>query len=778
MVLIVTVVTGIGWPISSAAARDEATAEVALTAITPVAPSANGSVRARGTVTNVGEVDLHEVQASFWVDSTPMTAREDVAAAAREVPGERLATRITEPYDLIDQVADVIEPGETARFELAIPVEYLNLAGPGTYMVGADVRATIPPIGNRETVGRVRTLLPLVSDDATKTPVELTLLVPLTADPAYLDGSTVLDRAAAQAFAPEGRLRRLLDLGAAYDVTWLVDPAVLELAEVVASGYRFADGTEPTDDTAARNAREWLTLAEEVLTEDNTLWLPYADPDLTAVLRRGLRDYFDLAVAGAQLSATNHGQSGLLPAPPATGAEPGTDSDAGGPDADPDGGPDSDGETETGTESPEQPAGDDNQGLAPTDDTDGSGRPPTDQPSDEPTDDPTDDAPEEPSEDQPSAVFALPGNGFADPNTLSTMVAAGVGGAVLSGAGLPELPNDGTTPVVSIATPSGPLTALVADPNLTAAGPPGKQRAILLRQRLLAETALVATAGGESTPRRLVALLPRDWEPNRAAESLLRTVNTTSWINLVPASVPLAEPPRAYAGPVRYPDRAERAELPDTTLAALQSYSVDATDYLSMLAEPEAEQLRVAREFLRGASTSWRDNGGRAVALLRSVRMRFAAAKNNVEMLSPRFVTLSSSSGSFPVTIANENDFPVRVTVRVTSQSADRINVAPLEPITIPPNRRETARPLVEVLRGGVVQVEVGLTTPAGTPFGERRGFAVRASDYGLVGWGVLGVGAGLLGLALILRIVRRKPRPTTTHPTDEPSDDSATVQT
>lgn len=757
----VLTIIGTAGPTPPALAQEnhEDMAEVTLNRVSSTVPDPDGSVRAVGTIENVSDVELHEVQASFWIDSNPLKSRSEIAAAAKEVPGERLATRITEPYDLIDQVEPIIEPGESARFELDVPVEYLDLSAPGTYIVGADVRATIPPVGNRDTVGRVRTFLPLVPDAATAAPVELTVMVPLTADPAFLDGSTILDAAAARAFGPDGRLRKLLELGAQYDVTWLVDPALLERAEVLASGSHLADGSAPVGEAAAKYAGEWLTLVEETLTEANTLWLPYADPDLSAVQHRGLVDYYDLAVSAAQISATNHGQSGLLPEPVADpdDTDGNTDGSAGGGTVEP---PD-----DAGTETNELPAGTDDPDLGPEET-------PTTAPEDEPQEDdapsepepPTDEPAEEEAEPTgPSAVYGLPGAGYADANTLDRMAAAGAGGAILSRGSLPDLPNDGTAPVASVSTPSGAINVLVTDRGLTAGGPPGDRESVLARQRLLAETASVATAGasevsadGTLTPRRLVTTLPRDWAPNRAGAELLDTISTTPWLTMVPASVPLADPPMAYGGKIRYPDGARDAELPADSLTALESYSAAALDHLSMLAEPEDEELRVARDFLRGSSIAWRDNSGRGVALLRAAQSRFAETKNNVDMLTPRFVTLSSRSGSFPITIANENDFPVRVTVRVTSRSADRLDVAPLDPITIPPNRRETERPLVEVLGGGVLQVDVGLATPAGTTFGDRHGFAVRATDYGLVGWGVLGVGGGLLALALVLRIVRR----------------------
>lgn len=719
-------------------------ADVVLTAITPSAPNSGGNVRAIGRITNVSDVGLHEVQAAFWVDSNPLRNRKEITAAAHEQPGERLATRITEPYDLLDQVDTLLEPGESARFELDLPVEYLNLAGPGTYVVGADVRATVPPDGARETVGRVRTFLPMVSEEAAANPVELSMLVPLTAAPAFLDGGTLLDPAAAAGFGPDGRLRRLLELGARYDVTWLVDPALLELAEVLASGYQYADGTGPVDETAANHAREWLTLVDETLNESNTLWLPYADPDIMALQRGELADYYNLAVSTAQVSASNHGQSGLLPEPVPETTDS-SDGSAGAPTPP---------TPETTTDPTESEA------VAGTDES--TATPDGDEPTNDPTDDPTDgdDGTDEgeAADDRRSAVFGLPGQAFADEAALETMAAAGAGGVILSAAELPGLPTDGTAPVASIATGSGALTALVTDTRLTAGGPDGKRRSLLTRQRLLAETATLAERGDsdEEAPRRLVVTLPRNWSPNRAGESLLQKIESTPWLDLVPASVPLAEAPVAYGGEIRYPKAAARAELDDASMAALQDFSVDSQDYLSMLAEPEDDQLLVSRDLLRGASMAWRRNGDRGIALLRAARSRFADAKNNLDVLSPRFVTLSSRSGSFPITIANENDFPVRVTVEVTSRSADRIEVAPLDPITIPPNRRETERPLVEVVRGGVVQLEVGLSTPAGTSFGQRSGFAVRATDYGLVGWGVLGVGFGLLALAMVLRIIRR----------------------
>lgn len=757
-----------------------AQAEVELTGISPTVPAGGedpeATVRATGTVTNSGDVDLHDITAAFWVDSTPLETRDDIAEAAAEEPGERLATRIAEPYTLVDQVNPRLDPGESARFELEIPVRYLQLDGPGSYVVGADIQATIPPYGDRDTVGRVRSFLPLVPDgssagsgqDNPGQPVEIALVIPIVSDPAFLNGRTVLDEAVTRAFDPDGRLTRLLELGSRYDVTWLVDPALLQQAEMVASGARYPDGSAPTHEAASENARDWLNQALSQFNEDNTLWLPYADPDLTALEHAGLAADLPTSVEAAQEIASANGLTAQLPSEPGEFTPDGADPDAE-PKTDP-AAPPADGDDPNGggsppadADEPQDSAGTDQDGADETSDGE------TDDAQDATPDDAEPDDGSEPSEpDTGSAVFGLPGTGFADAATLEAFASADPGGVILSQKALPDLPNDGSAPVVSLATPNGAVTALVTDPTLTAGGPPGGNESVLTRQRLLSETSLLAMTGDANgsadtdgpadtgSPRRIVATLPRDWPADGAAEQLLETVESADWLEMVTAPTILTDPPLAHGGRLNYPGDARTNELGEESLAEIGSFAADTADYLTMLAEPEAERERLARDLLRGASTAWRDSANRGVALLRAARERLQATRDRVTVVSPRFVTLSSRSGSFPVTIANENDFAVEVSVDVRTRVPGMLDVAPLDTVVIPPNRRETQAVTAEMTQGGVVQVDVGLATPAGTTFGERKDFAVRSTEYGLVGWAVLGVGIGLLTFATIIRIVRR----------------------
>lgn len=745
-------------------------ARIHLRSMTPVAPGPKGEVTLQGTITNTGKEPLYDLTASFWIDESPLHTRSELAAAAAEDPGDRLGMRITEPYDLVNQVSDKLAPGASAKFRVRVPVQRLDLSGAGVYVVGVDVRYTppnpngVPPSQLRKTVARLRTFLPNVPARAKTTPVNAAFVVPLVARPNLVNGHTVLD-GNARPFAPHGRLSQLLDLGARADVTWLVDPAVLAQAKAVAGGAHSVDG-DPLPATTRKAARSWLREARQLLAADSTLLLPYADPDLNALEHHHLTRSWSAARKSAQrvaravgldwVRSPNRSKGGPTATPTPSTPTPSTPETTPTPTPTASDQPEPTGATESpaspsGTPTPEKSAGT----TTPTPGASSTAGSPPHHPNGEPSG-----APHPPGTGQVPDVVALPGQGYADAATLESAADSGLADVVLSADALPGLPKGKPTSLVSIATPAGPVTALVADASLTGRGTSGggnkPASGPAVQQRFLSEAALLALNAKPGQSPRVVAMTPRNWTPGRSIESLFSTIDQVPWVQTISAKTLMNQPPTAYGGRLSYPNSVREDELDGALVDGLERLATRTRDFTSMLVKPRPARQRLAQAFLRGSSVSWRNAPGRGSNLVDTTLTSIEQTMNRVHVISPPFVTLSSHSGRFPVTIANDTSRPVKVALQVRPRVAGRLKIDPIEPVVVAPQRKATVTVSAHAPSGGVIQVGVGLATPTHLRFGATEQFTVRATEYGVFGWVIMGVGLGLLFLASGIRLVRR----------------------
>lgn len=310
------------------ASAEDVGARLTVDSMTPTITPETKHVRVTGSVENTGSLPLENVVTYFWFpeDSAPLTTRDELAAVAAEQPDPSGDGRHQwPPGQLSVNVATTLAPGATARFTLNVPVETLrnltlNDAGdPGVYLVGVDVRAT-PPGWDQRLTRRVRTFLPWLPRENRLTPVEVAFLLPLVGRPDVVSrrDDTVLDEDAASAFAPGGRLSTILALSAEHEVSLLVDPAILEKAEVMADGYH----TWALDEfvrTGSADARDWLQQARGLLATRDSLMLPYGDPDVAALSHNDLGEVLAQAVRESESAAVEYHTSGTVLAWPGTG---------------------------------------------------------------------------------------------------------------------------------------------------------------------------------------------------------------------------------------------------------------------------------------------------------------------------------------------------------------------------------------------------------------------------------------------------------------------------
>jgi hypothetical protein len=156
-------------------------------------------------------------------------------------------------------------------------------------------------------------------------------------------------------------------------------------------------------------------------------------------------------------------------------------------------------------------------------------------------------------------------------------------------------------------------------------------------------------------------------------------------------------------------------------------------------------------------SSAWRDAHADGTAWLSGVRAALASTMRRVRIATGErsFVTLTSHSGTVPVTVSNELDTPVHVVVGITSGLHLKVAGNGRKSEVIPPHRRIPIDVKATAQTSGVFPLEVTLYTPSGQTYQKVQLF-VRSTAYGVVALLITGGATGVLMFAVVVRLVRR----------------------
>lgn len=264
------------------AAAADGPAEVLVEFVSPAAPTQRDVLTVAGRVANTGQDDVVDPSVQLRLSPLPLNSRQEVVEVfngstdrgGNAVPGA------------VQPLPATLVPGQQAQFTLRAPVADLGLPtdAAGVYAVFVELVA-----GDGTTVATSATAFPWFPPQALFEPSELAMLWPVVQEPAVAAGELVTQPTLPGEFLPGGRLSRLLDVGEAHNVSWLVDTAILGIAHDMADGYLIPgpDGPQPGDKTAAAGA--FAQRVEQLLTRKKHTTLPqFAVADADALTRAGL----------------------------------------------------------------------------------------------------------------------------------------------------------------------------------------------------------------------------------------------------------------------------------------------------------------------------------------------------------------------------------------------------------------------------------------------------------------------------------------------------------
>ncbi|MFJ1512858.1 DUF6049 family protein [Cellulosimicrobium funkei] len=382
--------------------------------------------------------------------------------------------------------------------------------------------------------------------------------------------------------------------------------------------------------------------------------------------------------------------------------------------------------------------------------------------------------------------LAWPADAVPDLATTTLAAASGATATVVGPGGL--APDDSLTytpsGVATVTTAAGPVTALVADPVLTALVSAGDGSGVSATQRLLAETAVIARER-PADQRHVLAALPRSWEPERGLfTARLDALRDSGWVDLAPVDQLLAvEPPSVDR--VALPEAAPAdGEIGAAQLRSLDRSRAELATFATVAADPTALTRPLEPAFVTPTAVAYRAAPPSRTLAVQQAEQRSAAVRGG----------LSVETRSSFFFVAEQEDLPVRVRSTLTQDATVQVVLRPDDPrlraperttVTIPAATRDADGDLVpteasvgvpvEGFGSGNVTVEVELVSAAQPQVrvAEPQQFVVRVrADWESVGTVVVAVLLVIALFAGIWRTVRRgrSPRRLAGATLDQPS--------
>jgi hypothetical protein len=662
------------------------------------------SLNIPGKITNTGDRRITKLVARLELGEKLATDRQFTDSLAGDVANTASASKFV-------NVVDSLEPGQTATFNLTVPLgtaaNALQVSRPGVYPLLVNVNGT-PDFGGPARLAAVNILLPVVGvPGKVSTPpvkaVGLSILWPIAntvprVATMRFGGLLLADDALAAELSPGGRLYSLLTAAQLQQhneplfdsMCFALDPDLVDTVELMTHGYQVQAGSGTANGKGVDAAKQWLATLKQLVTRHCVVPLPYADADLTALSKVRSGDQQD-----AGLVTTAAGGAAVLQR--VLGVQP-----------------------QKGVLWPD--------GSLDT-----------------------------------KTLAMLPGAGVQTLLTNAKILkgTAPADTAVsLSGTELRAQPIDSLISSALAGTTGASSPASNANVTTAASQP------AIAAQNGLAALAFRAGLGQQTpVPGQLLLAPPRRWNaPLTELQKLLTTIGEYTTAGLVspkPLSQFLAAPVDGQAtmsSATQDLTSGAAGALTDSlsnidkSTAGLEAaMAVDATS----LVKPADVINPVRVGLIRAASTAWRETGQGTAAATFNARSELGYLSGQVAVLPPP-QTLALASGTSPLPVFVSNALPVAMTVRISVQNNSGLRPEDAQDRVIPANGSANQYIPIEALRAGRFSVDVELTTPAGTPLGAPARFELTSNEYGGITVIVTATAAGALLLLSSRRIYRR----------------------
>ncbi len=250
-----------------------------------------------------------------------------------------------------------------------------------------------------------------------------------------------------------------------------------------------------------------------------------------------------------------------------------------------------------------------------------------------------------------------------------------------------------------------------------------------------------------------ILVTPADWSP---AENELRSIYSEfigkTWLTIGSINPLFTLQPVANYEPVSEfsvdPFSPELLDSGDSILA-------DAVRTASIFTDPNyADAFSLAR--LRGFSSLW-ESGLQAAEFLVENEFLLSSYQDLISIESSKNVTVSSGSTEIPITVVNQSDRDVTVSISLTSPQSSLFTSDSSELITVPQGKRVTVPMNITLKSDGIFNVTAALYAPNGQAIGKTKLIQISSAEYQGLARTLVSVAFGLLIMLSISNVVKRR---------------------
>ena len=348
-------------------------------------------------------------------------------------------------------------------------------------------------------------------------------------------------------------------------------------------------------------------------------------------------------------------------------------------------------------------------------------------------------------------IIYAPAEGIADRQTVSLLNQQGIR-SIVSNEFLRGNQRETTAAVVTSASNPVLVHDLAASNCLTSAD---KDDASFFAAITCIKSEIgMMTAESPQNSRNVLVLTPATWKiSNERLSALVSVLSNHSWMQLTTLDL------IAAAAPTENFVASQSADSRDFSRALLrqaQNLKVN-TESVSALYNDQglASGFTASRVF--GYSDLWPSNARATEYLTKNISLlnEYLSAVN---IQASERITTPEESSEIPVTIVNESDKSVSVSVALTSDATSRFTAEPSGVIVVDSGQRITVPIAIILVGAGVVDVQAQLIAPNGERFGEVENIQISSAAYSQFArtlvWGAFGL---LVLLALSNFVKRRK---------------------
>jgi len=695
-------VGGLPTPRAQAAPGDGLPVDVSIERMTPSVVRPSDSLKVAGTVVNTGTRALDRVDVDLRVRTSAELFRAGIVAEVEEgSAGPTFGSAV---------VRD-LAPGASMAWTITVRANTLDLDNTGAYPL------TVEASEDDEVIGSARTFLPWVAKGGLEgvKGVRVGMVWPVTDRP-HRDGTTLgddkqtpvfRDDELATSFAPGGRLYEIVAAGAGLDVDWVVDPELLDAAAAMTTGYRVAppgsldaDAPKESRDREDGNPEPGKATPHEVGTTLEGTGGAAAAAWLELFKRSsGTRPLIALPYGDTDLAAVAHALT-------------------------------------RGTDLRPRLSDARRDALAVVRRVLGERPVRTD--------------------------VAWPASSAVDASIVELSRGSGDKLVLASGATLTPTKELDHTPGSRAVLPgtSGKGAALVTDPAVDAilAGdlrtPRGRS---LATQQLLAELLTMALQRPQIS---LDLLITPSRTMDAATAEVLRAVTAASnaWtegVSLANMSAGKgATTPRRFGA---YPKNVRASEPSARYLSDTAALSDSTHAFASILTKPERVTGPFDPAVLGLLSTEWRGDPAGAERFRLGVTRSLRELESLVYIVRRTGVTLSGDSGNIPITVVNNLQQPINITLRATSHQPNRLTLGEPVKVTVPAGHMPVFKIPAKSAANGKVMIDVQVTSWTGQQVKPPESFFVNTTTIDALTRWIIGGLAFLLAVFSLRAFLRRR---------------------